>query len=278
MRRTVTDELVRGALELERTANGLLPHRLPAWARAQTEDPQILMAESQPSGVRLVFGTRATSITLVTRPIKRAYAGLPPRPEGVYDLLVDGELIAQGGNPGGTVITVDMASGRTENREGLPGPVVFDGLPERLKHVDIWLPHNETTELVELHTDAPIEPAPPSGRPVWLHHGSSISQGSNAISPSTTWPALAAAAGKVELINLGLAGSALLDPFTSRILRHPTWTELGRRTHDRPGRSSPRATKRRTHRYPARGDQPASRRVTHTITLYRVKPLPAKIT
>jgi lysophospholipase L1-like esterase len=60
---------------------------------------------------------------------------------------------------------------------------------------------------------------PDRGRRVWLHHGSSISQGSNATSPATTWPALAASLGGVELFNLGLGGSALLDPFTARALR-----------------------------------------------------------
>ncbi len=54
---------------------------------------------------------------------------------------------------------------------------------------------------------------------MWLHHGSSISQGSGAASPTTTWPAVAAAAGNLELVNLGLGGSALLDPFTARTLR-----------------------------------------------------------
>jgi lysophospholipase L1-like esterase len=54
---------------------------------------------------------------------------------------------------------------------------------------------------------------------VWLHHGSSISHGSDAASPTTTWPALAACLGGVELINLGLSGSALLDAFTARTLR-----------------------------------------------------------
>jgi hypothetical protein len=72
---------------------------------------------------------------------------------------------------------------------------------------------------VALRTNAPIMPTPEGGRPVWLHHGSSISQGSNAASPSTTGPALAAARGGVELINLGLAGSAMLDPFTARTMR-----------------------------------------------------------
>ena len=53
----------------------------------------------------------------------------------------------------------------------------------------------------------------------WVHHGSSISQGSNALSPSTTWPALAAALAGVELVNLGFSGSALLDPFVARAIR-----------------------------------------------------------
>jgi hypothetical protein len=95
----------------------------------------------------------------------------------------------------------------------------FDGLSPDAKHVEIWLPHNETTELVGLRSDAPLEAAPDRGRRVWLHHGSSISHGSNAATPTTTWPALAAAAGGVELVNLGFGGSALLDPSTARVMR-----------------------------------------------------------
>lgn len=75
------------------------------------------------------------------------------------------------------------------------------------------------TELVALRTDAPVETVAPGRRRVWLHHGSSISHGSNAESPSTTWPALAASLGRVDLVNLGFGGSALLDPFTARAMR-----------------------------------------------------------
>lgn len=63
-----------------------------------------------------------------------------------------------------------------------------------------------------------------SGRPVapitrrWLHHGSSISQGSNAVRPTGIWPAVAARAAGLELTNLGFGGSALLDPFVARTL------------------------------------------------------------
>ena len=75
---------------------------------------------------------------------------------------------------------------------------------------------------VALRTDASVTAVPPGGRRVWLHHGSSISQGSNAGSPTTTWAARAAARGGVDLVNLGFSGSAMLDSFVARTMRdHP---------------------------------------------------------
>ena len=215
----VTADLLHGALEWERTEHGVLPHRLPARARAQCADGQLALAESQPSGVRLAFRTPATTVELDALRTRTVHVGTPPRPDGVYDLLVDGRLTAQDSVPGGTVRTVDLAGGSVETRPGPVGTVRFTGLPEGVKDVEIWLPHNETTQLVALRTDAPVEPLPDRGRRVWLHHGSSISHGSGAASPTTTWPALAASLGGVDLVNLGLGGSALLDPFTARALR-----------------------------------------------------------
>ncbi|MBZ4015824.1 GDSL-type esterase/lipase family protein [Streptomyces purpurogeneiscleroticus] len=215
----LTADLLRGALDLEHTEHGVLPHRLPAWARKQIPDGQLAMAESQPSGVRLVFRTRATAVELETRPTKRVYVGAPPRPDGVYELLVDGRPAGRGSVAGGNTLTIDMTTGSAETRTGPAGTLRFSGLPDRAKDIEIWLPHNETTELVALRTDAPVEPVPDRGRKVWLHHGSSISHGSDAAGPTSTWPALAASLAGVELINLGFGGSALLDPFTARTLR-----------------------------------------------------------
>ncbi|MEU5579144.1 GDSL-type esterase/lipase family protein [Streptomyces huasconensis] len=212
-------DLLRGALEVERTEHGVLPHRLPARARVQCADEQLARAEAQPSGVRLVLRTRATTIELDALRTKMGYHGAPPRPDGVYDLLVDGALTRQAGVHGGNVLMMDMTTGTTETVPGPVGTVRFAGLPDRMKDVEIWLPHNEITELVALRTDAPVEPVRDRGRKVWLHHGSSISHGSDAVSPTAIWPALAASLGGVELINLGLSGSALLDPFTARALR-----------------------------------------------------------
>jgi hypothetical protein len=215
----LTADLLRGALDLERTEFGVLPHRLPARARAQCAEAQLALAEAQPSGVRLVLRTRATAVELDTLATKTVYQGAPPRPDGLYDLLVDGHLAGQASVDGGNIQTVDLATGATEIRPGPVGTVRFTGLPEGGKLVEIWLPHNELTHLVALRTDAPVEAVAAGSRRVWLHHGSSISQGSNAASPSTTWPALAASLGGVDLVNLGLGGGALLDPFTARALR-----------------------------------------------------------
>jgi hypothetical protein len=214
----ITPDLVRGALEWEHTQQGVLPHRLPAWARAQG-DGQLAMAEAQPSGVRLALRTRATVVELDTLRTRVGYRDIPPRPDGVYDLIVDGELTAQASTTGGKTLLLDMATGAAETLPGPAGTVRFVGLPDRPKDVEIWLPHTEITELVALRTDAPVEPVPRTEHRMWLHHGSSISHGSNAASPSTTWPALAAARGGVELLNLGFGGSAMVDPFTARVLR-----------------------------------------------------------
>lgn len=216
----VTADMLRGHLDVEATAHGLLPHRLPARARRQIPDSQLAMAEAQPAGVRLVFRTRATAVELDTLPTKRVYQGFPAPADGVYDLLVDGRLTAQATVAGGNVRTItDMVTQSSELSEGPAGTARFTGLPARDKDVEIWLPHTEITELIALRTDAPVEPAPDRGRKVWLHHGSSISHGSNAAHPTGTWPALAAAQGGVELVNLGFGGGALLDPFTARAMR-----------------------------------------------------------
>ena len=215
----ITPDLIHGAVELEHLETGMLPHRLPAWARAQCPDPQLAMAQSQPSGVRVAFRTAASVVELVTMPTKRRYRDMPPRPDGVYDLLVDGRLLRQASAPGGKVLDIDMVSGAATMHAGAPQSLRFADLPPGEKTVEIWLPHDETTELVALHADAPIAPDTRCGKRRWLHHGSSISQGSNAIHPTGIWPAVAAGRAGVDLLNLGFGGSALLDPFTARTIR-----------------------------------------------------------
>ena len=162
----ITADLLRGALDLERTGHGLLPHRLPAWARAHA-DAQLSGAESQPSGVRLAFRTGATELELDVLPTKLVYLGGPPRPVGVYELLVDGRLSGRASATTGITVTVDMATGATTNHLGPVSTLRFTSLPDHLTNIEIWLPHNERTELVALRSNAPIEPAPAMSWPPW---------------------------------------------------------------------------------------------------------------
>lgn len=215
----ITADHLRGALEVEVTDRGVRPHRLPAWARRQLGDPQLLMAESQPSGVRLAFRTTATHVELEALPTKRTYPGAPPRPDGVYELQIDGRPHDSGSIVAGDEVVIDMVAGTAETHPGEPGTLAFADLPLGAKEVVIWLPHDETVELVSVRTDARLEPPLPSARRTWLHHGSSISQGSNATEPTGTWPVVAATSAGVDLVNLGLGGSALLDPAVARVVR-----------------------------------------------------------
>ncbi|NLR97578.1 lipase [Rhizobium sp. P38BS-XIX] len=215
----ITADILFGAMELEHTDAGLVPHRLPSKARSQCNDPQLLMAEAQPSGVRLAFRTEATTVELNVIPTKRDYIGMPPRPDGIYDLRVTGRLERQESVFGGRVLRINMATGAARLEQGEVQTLQFLDLPEGMKSLEIWLPHDEATELIALRSNAPIAPIEHDGKPVWLHHGSSISQGSNAASPTGTWPAVAADLAEAELVNLGFSGSALLDPFVARTIR-----------------------------------------------------------
>ncbi|NNU27806.1 GDSL-type esterase/lipase family protein [Isoptericola sediminis] len=209
--------LIHGALELERTDRGLLPHRLPAWARAQSDDPQLHHAAAQPAGVRLAIRTAATRLELDVLPTKRRYVGAPSRPDGWYDVLVGGELVERHQAPGGNVLHVDMMTGASTFDAGEPTTLVLT-LPGGDSEVEVWLPHDEQTELLALRADAPVAPLE-DDRPRWVHHGSSISHGSLATYPTEPWPVVAARLAQVDLTNLGLGGSALLDPFVARTMR-----------------------------------------------------------
>jgi hypothetical protein len=208
---------VRGAVELEQTDGGVRPHRLPAWVRSQFADPQLMSVESQPSGVRVSFDTAAARVEIEMHPSRVTYRGLS-RPRGRVDVFVDGSLAVSDELTGGDSVDIDLQSGATTAHTVPAHTTVLGSLASGVKRIEVWLPHNEAIELVEVRSDAPINPAAPP-QTVWMHHGSSISHGSNAVAPSRIWPAVAARLGGVELLNLGFGGSAMVDPFLARVMR-----------------------------------------------------------
>lgn len=213
----ITPELVVGVAELEHTERGTQLHRLPRSAREQNTDPHMAMVEAQPAGARVALRTRATRIEMDILRTRPMYLGMAPRPDGVYELLIDGLPADQCASSGGDRLIIDMAAGTSTLEPGPVATIAFAGLPDREKDVEIWLPHNELTLLGDLRADAPVE-AVPRHLPRWVHHGSSVSHGSNALLPTATWPAIAARTAGVDLRNLGFGGGALLDPFVARTI------------------------------------------------------------
>ncbi|WAB83786.1 GDSL-type esterase/lipase family protein [Microcella daejeonensis] len=213
----ITPELVVGAAELERTERGWRPHRLPSHVRERDADPQLTMVEAQPSGVRVVLATTARRVELDVHASRVSYPGIT-RPRGAVDVVVDGALVQSRVLQEGDAVELDP---RTGAPTVVPGGV--DGIEVDLpgtgeSTVELWLPHNEQIEILALRADAPVRAVPAEG-PLWLHHGSSISHGSNAAAPTGIWPVVAARRAGVQLRNLGVGGSALVDPFMARVIR-----------------------------------------------------------
>ena len=139
---------VLGAAELESTLGGLIVHRLPASARQQLPDDFARMCEQQPSGVRLVFRTVARLIELDVRAFRTVTAGGPVPPGGLYDVVVDGAVVAQARAPHYAVLRLDPVAATTTTARPFPvSTVSFAPLEAGEKDVEIWLPFGEITWL-----------------------------------------------------------------------------------------------------------------------------------
>ncbi|MEU4595919.1 hypothetical protein [Nocardia sp. NPDC023988] len=209
-------ELIRGAVELESSERGARSHRLPRPIRERFADPQLTLMEAHPSGVRVAVRTTSVDISMQVHATRISYRGAT-RARGAVDVVVDGVFHHSHVLTGGDTIEIDPRTGTRTFESGASELVTITALAPGEKTVEIWLPHNEQIDLIALRSDAQLHPAPPSG-PVWLHHGSSISQGSNATSPTRIWPVVAALRGGAQLRNLGFGGSALVDPFMARLV------------------------------------------------------------
>lgn len=207
---------VSGAAELEAGPHGgVIPHRLPAWARAQVRDDLFAAAELCPTGVAITCSTESRTVTLalavrgfLSPDVETAATSIVARQNGettVIPLPGRGttEAPADGAMPRDAPAPTSVVIGLTGS-----GPL------------EILLPHATHVEIVSLTADAPLSPVPsPASRPRWTHYGSSISHGANAVDPSRTWPLQAAHALGWNLRNFAFSGNAQLDPFMARLIR-----------------------------------------------------------
>lgn len=213
----ITKDLVHGAAELEKTDLGWRPHRLPGWVLRQYSDDQLSSKEVQPAGVRIAVRTVATRLELVTHSTYLTYRGVE-RPRGIIDVYVDGVLVKREKLTGGKNLEADLQTGQMQVQDGPSHVLSLGGLAPGEKIIEMWLPHNEELELIDLRSDEEVHPDTRT-RTRWVHHGSSISQGSNALAPSETWPAIVARETDADLTNLGVGGSSFVDQFMARVIR-----------------------------------------------------------
>lgn len=212
--------MIRGAVEIEETAAGLLPHRLPARARRQIPDTFMVQTSAESAGVRLAIRTAADVLELDVRARRLAADTTTPLPPAVYELTEGADLVASAEAPAGWryLFTFDDPSG-----DIVPGPDVtvrFTGLGTGAERdLELWLPYYDRVELLGLRADAPVSALPEPAALRWVHHGSSISHGYRATTTTGTWPVVAALRAGVSLTNLSFSGNAMLDPFTARTVR-----------------------------------------------------------
>ncbi|MFF4895393.1 SGNH/GDSL hydrolase family protein [Streptomyces sp. NPDC001068] len=213
-------DCVVGALEKTPGPAGFALQRAPAAGRAQLADTGYGIVGSMPSGVRLEMLTDATEVEVDAQLTQVVMAGCEPS-DAVFDLVVDGELRAPVTTCDQSLVHVDPVTEAMDEHPSAPATLRFSlGAGARERRVEIWLPHSRATLLVDVRIPegASVRPAPASG-PVWVHHGSSISQCSEADRPTGTWPAIVARRAGRSLVNLGLGGECHLDPFMARAIR-----------------------------------------------------------
>ena len=212
--------VLHGALDVETTAQGMIPRRLPQWTRPQIPAFMEIMV-TQPSGVRLEFASDTQCLELDVCLTRIQMSGREAR-RAVFDLVCDGERVASVEEASGNILAVDLRKPtQPELHAGSEGTLRFTDLPPGMKQCEIWLPTSAQVELRGLRIDDDANLAAHTTSPEfrWLHHGSSISHCAEAVSPTQSWPAVAAGQAKVDLLNLGFGGNCQLDQFVARSIR-----------------------------------------------------------
>lgn len=209
-----------GILDVEPTKAGGRLRRLPAWTRSQLLDPAVTFMVTMPSGARIEMVTDSDVVEVDALLTRMQLRGEGVRP-AVFELTLDGEVVAAEGFDEGSLIVIDPVTQEVEMRRGSPTTIRFEGLPAGAKRVEIWLAQGASFELRDLRvtSGASVLPAPPDRRPRWIHYGSSISHCMEADGPTGVWPVVAARRAGLNLTNLGFAGQCHLDQFVARTIR-----------------------------------------------------------
>jgi len=209
-----------GAFDFDQRKEGISPRRLPAWTRQQVPQPMDVVVR-MPAGVRMAFVTDSGIICLRVQTTRMVTPPQAPRPVA-FDLMVDGRAAGVWSSDLGNTILLNRSDPNDFKMvRGDAYRVEFRDLGRTRKHCELWLPHNAYVEIRALEIDdgAVITPAPSPAAKRWLHYGSSISHCVEAITPTGTWPSVAARRAGLHLTCLGFGGQCHLDQFVARTIR-----------------------------------------------------------
>jgi lysophospholipase L1-like esterase len=209
-----TEALLDGHVDIRRRSGSFQPLRLPV-DELGFYDPFTRWVASTTAGVRLRFASNTRALRLVVRQrLAAAVVETAPRP-CVYDLYVDGVLVARNPADGGAMLLPEGGLLGDEH-----AVVAFNGLASGTKAIEIWLPQTATVSIAALEIDEGADIAPwPDQRARIVFHGSSITHCMEADGPSASWPAVACGLAGARLLNLGWGGSCLLSGLAARIVR-----------------------------------------------------------
>lgn len=199
----INSDYFEGVVSVEHLDGGWKPWRLPHTEQLLFPSPEnALIARAENcSGVRLRFDTNSQQIQLIVE-VGNEVNQVTGRNAFVFDATIDGELI----------LSVPVKPGDTK--------VVFTGLPEGEKTVEIWFPQDSPVVLREFYVDdgayCVVGEDP---RPRWVTYGSSLTHCVRAHSPARIWPATLARRYGLNLISLGFGGQCCLDPMLGFVIR-----------------------------------------------------------
>jgi lysophospholipase L1-like esterase len=189
----LNSQTVLGAISLERNGEFLKPWRI-YYGDKDFITPDILNGLAEvPAGVRVTFETNSSAIKVEFS---------TSQDEREFDVVIDHELVK-------TVIVK-------------PGDTIFtiDSLSSNNKKVEIYLSQKKPVFLknvfIEENADWNIHKS--TGKK-WISYGSSITQCTDAESPSQTWPAITANELDLDLICLGFSGQCQYEPMIARTIR-----------------------------------------------------------
>ncbi len=185
-----------GAMDLERTSQGgIKPWRLPM-NLLDFLDPRTQFQAGNPSGVRLRFASSTRRVILEVEP--------EPKQKRWFDLIAADKLVGR----------VELDPEQTQ--------IVFDGLTEGNKVLELWLNHLYTPVVIRalsIEDKAVVSQAPPQRKLRIIFHGSSISHGRQAAGPTESWTVGAGRLAGLDPINLGVGGACRLEPAMARVIR-----------------------------------------------------------